>query len=66
MGIATVQICSMTQVANMVGSPRVLASRSVLYPTGDPSLDAEGEKELRRQTILKALQALAGRSDHAA
>ena len=66
MGIATVQICSMTQVANMVGSPRVVASRSVLHPTGDPALEAGVERALRRRIVEQALQALAKGDDHAA
>ncbi len=66
MGIATVQICSMTQVANMVGSPRVVASRSVLHPTGDPALEPAAEQALRRKLVAQALQALAGDGPHAA
>lgn len=60
------QICSMKQVAAMVGSPRIVASRSVLHPTGDPAMDAEGERTLRRQIIAKALAALTGGDGHAA
>ena len=50
----------MKQVAAMVGSPRIVASRSVLHPTGDPAMDAEGERQLRRRIVGQALTALAG------
>jgi len=56
----------MKQVAAMVGSPRIVASRSVLHPTGDPAMDAEGERTLRRQIIAQALAALTGGDRYAA
>lgn len=67
MGLPTVQICSMKQVATTVGSPRIVAGRSVLHPTGDPSLNAAEEHSLRRRIVEEALQALASNGDaHAA
>ena len=66
MGIPVAQICSMTLVATMVGSPRVVPSRSVLHPTGDPALDASGERALRRRIVEQALQSLTQGGDHAA
>jgi len=59
MGIATAQICSMRQVATMVGSPRIVTGKSVLHPTGDPALDLAGERDLRRKILRDALTALA-------
>jgi glycine/betaine/sarcosine/D-proline reductase family selenoprotein B len=58
MGIATAQICSMRQVATMVGSPRIVTGKSVLHPTGDPALDLAGECDLRRRILRDALKAL--------
>ena len=58
MGIATAQVCSMRQVATMVGSPRIVTGRSVLHPVGDPGLDLDGERALRRRILLAALKAL--------
>ena len=58
MGIATAQVCSMRQVATMVGSPRIVTGRSVLHPVGDPGLDLAGERALRRRILLAALKAL--------
>ncbi len=58
MGIATAQVCSMRQVATMVGSPRIVTGRSVLHPVGDPGLDLDAERALRRRILLDALKAL--------
>ena len=58
MGIATAQVCSIRQVATMVGSPRIVTGKSVLHPTGDPALDLAGENALRRRIIRDALKAL--------
>lgn len=59
MGVPVVQICSMRQVAEMVGSPRIVTGKSVLHPTGDPTLDESGERALRRRTLESALEMLA-------
>jgi len=67
MGLPTVQICSMKQVAVAVGSPRIVAGRSVLHPVGDPSLSADEERSLRRRIVEDALRALASAGgEHAA
>lgn len=58
LGIPTVQICSMTEVANGVGSPRIAPARSVLHPTGDPSLPPDAERAARRAVVVHALGAL--------
>lgn len=57
-GIPVAQLCTMVNVALGIGSSRVVPSRSVLYPTGDPELDAKGERDLRRRLIEKALEAV--------
>jgi glycine reductase len=57
-GIPTVQICTMTQVAWGVGSPRITLGRSVLHPTGDPSLPPDAERAQRRAIVVEALHAL--------
>lgn len=55
MGIPVVQITAIPNIAQMVGVNRIVQGRAVPNPVGDPSLDAEKEKELRRKFILKAL-----------
>jgi glycine reductase complex component B subunit gamma len=60
-GIPTVQICSMTQVATTIGSPRIVTGVSVLHPTGNPALAPEAEQAARRAVIVEALNAVMGR-----
>jgi glycine reductase len=57
-GIPTVQICSMLQVARSVGSPRIVAGRSVLHPLGDPEAGLEKERELRLALVRAALDSV--------
>lgn len=57
-GIPTVQICSMAEVARSVGSPRIVLGKSVLHPTGDPGLSTDAERAERRSVIVRALSAL--------
>ncbi|MBI3801642.1 MAG: glycine/betaine/sarcosine/D-proline family reductase selenoprotein B [Deltaproteobacteria bacterium] len=61
-GLPTVQICSMTQVATTIGSPRIVTGLSVLHPTGNPALDPEAEQGARRTVVIAALQALTASS----
>ena len=42
-----------------MGAPRIVPTRGIPYPTGDPSLEPEAEKEWRRQLLVRALEALA-------
>jgi glycine reductase len=57
-GIPTVQICSMAEVARSVGSPRIVSGKSVLHPTGDPTLSTDTERAERRAVVVQALSAL--------
>jgi glycine/betaine/sarcosine/D-proline reductase family selenoprotein B len=57
-GIPTVQISTMTPVALMVGSTRVVLGHGIVHPLGDVDLDPETEKKLRRAIVEKALEAL--------
>jgi glycine reductase len=41
-----------------VGAPRIVPTRGIPYPTGDPELGPEGERRLRRQLLERALEAL--------
>lgn len=42
-----------------VGAPRIVPTRGIPYPTGDPSLDPAGERAWRRQLLERALAAVA-------
>ena len=46
-------------IATRVGAPRVVPTRGIPYPTGDPSLGAEQERAWRRRLLETALRAVA-------
>jgi glycine reductase len=41
-----------------VGAPRIVPTRGIPYPTGDPALEPAAERAWRRQLLVRALQAL--------
>jgi len=45
-------------IATRVGAPRVVPTRGIPYPTGDPSLEPEQERAWRRTLVETALEAL--------
>lgn len=45
-------------IAQRVGAPRIVPTRGIPYPTGDPELVPEEERRLRRQLLDRALEAL--------
>jgi glycine reductase len=57
-GITTAHICSVTSIAMMVGSNRVIPGVGIVYPLGNPELNQEAEKVLRRTVVERALNAL--------
>jgi betaine reductase len=57
-GLPTAHICSITSVAQMVGSHRIVPVQSITHPLGDPDLDPKAEKQMRRSIVEKALDAL--------
>ena len=48
----------MVPVAKMVGSNRVVQGQGIVHVLGNANLPPEEEKELRRKTVLQALEAL--------
>ena len=42
-----------------MGAPRIVPTRGIPYPTGDPSLDPAAERAWRRQLLETALEAVA-------
>ena len=54
-----VQISTMTPIALMVGSNRVIPGAGIVHPVGNIDLDTESEKQLRKDIVKKALEALA-------
>jgi glycine reductase len=53
-----VQLCNLTSIAMRVGAPRIVPTRGIPYPTGDPNLERDEEKAWRRKLLEKALEAL--------
>ncbi len=45
-------------IASRVGAPRIVPTRGIPYPSGDPSLDAEHERAWRRRLLERALDAV--------
>ena len=60
-GIPTVQITSALPIAKMVGSNRTVLGNGIVHVVGDVKVSLEQEKEIRRQLVQRALDAL--RSD---
>jgi betaine reductase len=57
-GIPTAQITSMTPVALMVNSNRIIPGIGIVHPVGNADLEPKAEKALRRAIVEMALQAL--------
>jgi glycine reductase complex component B subunit gamma len=52
-------LCNLVPVARRVGAPRIVPTRGIQFPTGDPSLTAAGERAWRRRLLETALRAVA-------
>lgn len=57
-GIPVVHICTVTPISMTVGANRIVPAIAIPHPLGNPSLDKEEEKALRRKIVEKALTAL--------
>ena len=57
-GLPTVQISTMTPIAMMVGSNRVIPGAGIIHPVGNADLDPPEEKRLRRAIVEMALKAI--------
>jgi glycine reductase len=51
-------VTSALPIAKMIGSNRVILGHGIVHVAGDPSLSPEEEKNLRRQLVLRAMDAL--------
>ena len=51
-------ICTMTPVAEMVGSNRVVPGNGIVHPLGDAARPAAEERAIRRAILDRALQVL--------
>ena len=57
-GIPVVHICTVTPSAMTVGANRIVPAIAIPHPLGNPALDKDEEKKLRRHIVEKALTAL--------
>jgi len=57
-GIPVAHVCTMVNVSKDIGGNRIVPSRSVLYPTGDPGLSPKDEVRLRERIVMNALEAI--------
>jgi len=57
-GIPAVHVCTIVPISQTVGANRILPGVAIPYPTGDPSLSKDEELSLRKEMMLKALEAL--------
>ena len=57
-GIPVVHICTVTPISMTVGANRIVPAVAIPHPLGNPALDKEEEKKLRRGIVEKALEAL--------
>ena len=57
-GIPVVHICTVTPISLTVGANRIVPAIAIPHPLGNPALDKEEEKALRRCIIEIALKAL--------
>ncbi len=56
--IPTAHITTMTPIAVMVGSNRIIPGSGIIHPLGNIELDPREEKTLRRNIVERALEAL--------
>jgi betaine reductase len=57
-GIPTALLCNLVPIALRVGAPRIVPTRGIPYPAGDPSLDPDAERAWRRTLLETALRAI--------
>jgi glycine reductase len=53
-----VLLCNLVSIAIRVGAPRIVPTRGIPFPTGDPELAPEEERRWRRRLLERALEAL--------
>lgn len=57
-GIPTAHVCTMTPVAEMVGSHRIVTGNGIVHPLGDSELSPDEERRVRRRILEQALASL--------
>ena len=57
-GLPVVHVCTVTPISLTVGANRIVPAIAIPHPLGNPALDKDEEKKLRRKLVMKALNAL--------
>lgn len=57
-GIPVVHMCTIVPISLTVGANRIVPTIAIPHPLGNPALDHDEEKKLRRHLVEKALKAL--------
>ena len=57
-GLPVVHVCTVTPISMTVGANRIVPAIAIPHPLGNPALDKDEEKALRRGIVTKALNAL--------
>ena len=57
-GIPVVHVCTVVPISLTVGANRIVPAVAIPYPLGNPTLEKNEEKKLRRKLVEKALKAL--------
>lgn len=56
--LPVVHIATVVPISKTVGANRIIPAVAIPHPLGDPKMNAEDEKKLRRSLVEKALKAL--------
>lgn len=57
-GIAVAHMCTVVPISLTVGANRITPTIAIPHPLGNPDLDFEEEKALRRSLVERALNSL--------
>ena len=57
-GIPTVHVTNLVSVSENTGARRIMSGQAIHHVFGDPSLDADDERQLRRRLVEQALEML--------
>jgi glycine reductase len=57
-GIPVVHMCTVVPISLTVGANRILPAIAIPHPLGNPNMEKEDEKALRRKLVERALKAL--------
>ena len=57
-GIPVVHMCTVVPISLTVGANRIVPTIAIPHPLGNPNLELDEEKALRRKLVEKALEAL--------